>query len=541
MVVAPRFFFLADSGFSTNIVGEIRRFAKVWRHNLPIMKNNAHFAFLFLLFFLSPLAAVAQSAKDLIKISDILRQTPEEIPFFDTAGFGEFQVAIRFPYGSARILNAAEYDSIKTFGKVSVSYIYTQYTQSQPNQKELDRDRYEALRRLAPDLFNDPGIHWETLVQTAAVTADSARRLFHGFVITYQPPVSEARKKKIKGELDMLVDCAKKRPPDGSPQFPGGMDSLQLWLERNVKFPKDEKLAKGASRAALIEFQIDTATGKPRAIRVSRGASIRHNEHIKTVVDKMPPWTKGEPGIEFAVVLQFTLDETGKSRTDCGPLRGYRPADCKGLKSDSVVMKVMDRNKNWKKMLVVEDVTGSMMPYIADLLLWNALKGNLQNTAHFVFFNDGDRKSNYEKEIGKTGGIYHAKPKNVDALEDIMLNAIVGGEGGDTPENDIEAILEGIKQCPECEEVVLIADNSATPRDLELLDQVSKPVHVVLCGIRTKPNPAHLLIAWKTKGSLHTIKEDITNLAELQEGNSVTVMGKTYKIVNGRFMEVGKM
>lgn len=505
------------------------------------MKNNAPFSVFFLFFLLASFAVNAQSAKNAVKVADILRQTPEEIPFFDTAGFGEFQIAIRFPYGSPRILNAADYEAIKTYGKVSVSYIYTKYTQSQPNQRELDRDRYEALRRLAPDLFNDPGIFWETLVQTAAVTADSARRLFHGFVITYQPPVSAAKKAKIKGELDMLVDCAKKRPPEGSPRFPGGNDSLQLWLERNIKFPKEEKLDKGASRAALIEFQIDTATGKPRAIRVSRGASLRHNEHIKAMVEKMPPWGKGEPGIEFAVVLQFTLGEDGKGRSDCGPLRGYRPADCKGLKSDSLVMKVMDRNKDWKKMLVVEDVTGSMMPYIADLLLWNALKGNLQNTAHFVFFNDGNAKRNEEKEIGKTGGIYHTKPKNVDVLEETMLDAIVGGEGGDTPENDIEAVLEGIKQCPECEEVVLIADNSATPRDLELLDQVTKPVHVVLCGVRTKPNPAHLLIAWKTKGSLHTIKEDITNLAELQEGGSVTVMGKIFKIVNGRFMEVGKM
>ncbi|MBC7775328.1 MAG: hypothetical protein H7246_07810 [Phycisphaerae bacterium] len=486
--------------------------------------------------------AMAQTPKiPTVNIADILRQPLQEIETYDTTGFGEFQVAIRFPYGSARVLNPADYDSIKIFGKISVEYIYSKYTHSQPNQKELDRDRFAALQRLAPDLFSDPAIRWDIIVQTSATTADSARQLFHGFVISYQPPVTEAKKAEIKGELDMLVDCAKKRPPADAPKFPGGTDSLQRWLERNVKFPKDELSAKGSTRAALIEFQIDPLTHSAKNIRVTKGASLKHNEHIKAIAAKMPTWGPGKSGVEFAVVLQFSLTENGKARADCGPLRGYRPADCQGLKSDSMVMKVMERNKAWKKLLVVEDVTGSMMPYMADLLLWNALKGNLQNTQHFVFFNDGDQKPNNEKEMGKTGGIYHSKPKNVDVLEETMITAIAGGEGGDIPENDIEAIIEGIQKCPECEEVVLIADNNATPRDLKLLEKVTKPVHVVLCGIRYQPNPAHLLIAWKTKGSLHTIKEDITTLAGMQEGQSVVVMGKTFKILGGKFVETGKM
>ncbi len=508
-----------------------------------MMKYYAPRLFFSLISLLFVVCAVAQTPKiPSVHIPDILRQPIQEIQTFDTSGFGEYQVAIRFPYGSPRVLNPSDYDSIKPFGKISVEYIYTKYTQSQPNQKELDRDRFAALQRLAPDLFADPGIRWDILVQTAATTADSARRLFHGFVITYQPPVTEARKAEIKGELDMLVDCAKKRPPSDAPKFPGGTDSLQQFLERNVKFPKDELKTKGISRAALIEFQIDPLTHSPKKIRVTKGASAKHNEHIKAMVEKLTDWGKGKPGVEFAVVLQFSLGEDGRARIDCGPLRGYRPEDCSGLKSDSLVMKVMERNKTWKKMLVVEDVTGSMMPFVADLLLWNALKGNLQNTEHFVFFNDGDQKETYEKTVGATGGIYHTKPKSVDVLEEVMISAIAGGEGGDTPENDIEAILEGLQKCPQCEEVILIADNNATPRDLEILEKINKPVHVILCGTAyRKINPAHLLIAWKTKGSLHTIKEDITTLAGMQEGQSVVVMGKTFKILNGKFVETGKM
>lgn len=255
----------------------------------------------------------------------------------------------------------------------------------------------------------------------------------------------------------------------------------------------------------------------------------------------MGGWGAGKPGMLFLVMIQFSLSESGKPTIACGPLRGYRPEDCRGLKNDSTIVKVLQRNNQWKKLLVVEDVTGSMMPYVADLLLWNALKGNLQNTRHFVFFNDGDGKQSYEKEVGNTGGIYHTKAKNVDVLEETMISAIAGGQGGDTPENDIEAILAGLAKCPDCEEVVLIADNGATPRDLALLSQVTKPVHVILCGVKFRPNPAHLLIAWKTKGSLHTIQEDIVSLADMQEGESITVMGKTYKIVDGSFWELGRM
>ncbi len=472
---------------------------------------------------------------------DILAQTVEEIPYFDTSGFGLYELAIRFNYGSPRILNPEDYKAIASYGKISVEYIYSKFTHSQPNQKKLDSDRFAALERLAPDLFKDPGIRWDITMQTEASTPEGARALFHGFVIRYQPPVTEERKEEIKEELDAVVECAKKRPPADAAKYPGGPDALKTWLESNIKFPKDELKAKGNSKMAIVEFQIDNDSHKPTNIRVSKGASPKHNEHINAVIANLGGWEKGNPDIEFSLVLQFDLGTEGKAKIESFPLRGYNPKKCKGLKSDSLVMKVLDRNKDWKKMLVVEDVTGSMMPYIADLLLWNALKGNLQNTSHFVFFNDGDSKTIEDKVIGSTGGLYHAKPKNVEVLEETMISAIAAGDGDDTPENDIEAVLAGIKACPDCEEVILISDNNATPRDLELVSQITKPVRVILCGVRYAPNPAHLFIAWKTKGSLHTIKEDITKLKEMKEGETITIMGRSYKILNGEFITMKRM
>lgn len=499
------------------------------------MKNK--FTPFLLLSLLVPFFAQSQTERN---IKSLLAIEQQEIPEFDTTGFDLYELAIRFPYGSARILNPADYPAIKSYGKVSVAYIYSEYTRSRPGQKELDRNRFVALKRLAPDLFTDPGIHWEILVQTNATTAEAARRLFHGFVIRYQPPVSEARKAEIKTELDMLVDCAKKRPPANAPKFKGGPDAMKAWFLSHVKFPKDE-IKKGITQTALIEFNIDTLRGAPVHVRVSKGISARHNEHIQAVFPAMTGWLPGNPNVEFSLLAQFSLGEDGAPRVELFPLHGYDPKDCGGLKSDSLVMKVMERNK-WKKMLVVEDVTGSMMPYLADLLLWNALKSNLQNTRHFVFFNDGDRTPDELKTPGNVGGIYHAEPKNVETVEETMIKAVANGDGGDTPENDIEAVLAGIKACPECEEVVLISDNWATPRDLELVGNIGRPVHVILCGVeRGLVNPAHLYIAWKTKGSLHTISEDITKLANMEEGQTISVMGRTYKILNGKFVRLGKM
>lgn len=503
-------------------------------------QRSLRFLFLFLLSLSLSLSAQTTSKGSYrIAPETILRQEVRDIAAFDTAGFGEFQIAIRFPYGSARVLNPEAYAAIKSLGKISVEYVYTKYTASLPGQKELDRERFRALQRLAPDLFTDPGIRWDIIEQNAATGRKEAAGLFHGFVISYQPPITEERKKAIKDELELLVECARKRPPADAAQFPGGLDSLQAWLERNLKPPSEGFKALG-SRSALLEFYIDSSTGMPQAIRVSKGISDKHNAQIQRTLETMPRWKAGNPKIFFSIVVQFSRDAGGKTSVQAGLLHGYDADACFRRTTDSTLTKVLARNKGWKKMLIVEDVTGSMMPYVGDLLLWNALKNNLQNMKHFIFFNDGDMKQDWEKVPGKTGGIYSVSPKNVDGLEEKMIDAMVHGNGGDTPENDIEAVLAGIKSCPDCEEVILIADNDATPRDLELLDKVTKPIHVILCGIDYSPNPAHLTIALKTKGSVHTISQDITELAKMQEGDMIVVMKQRYKVMNGKVVRTSR-
>jgi hypothetical protein len=66
-------------------------------------------------------------------------------------------------------------------------------------------------------------------------------------------------------------------------------------------------------------------------------------------------------------------------------------------------------------------------------------------------------------------------------------------------------------------------------------------VHIILCGYDQYVKEDYLLIAWKTKGTIHTIEEDITNIASMSEGQEVIVKGHTYRIMGGEFVRIDKL
>lgn len=208
---------------------------------------------------------------------------------------------------------------------------------------------------------------------------------------------------------------------------------------------------------------------------------------------------------------------------------------------DSSVIKTLSRNNEWNKILVVADITGSMSPYIAQLLMWYRLNTKKDKIIHWVFFNDGDFKTEEEKIIGSTGGIYNTKTDSFEEVLNLTLEAMMNGNGGDAAENDIEALINGIQLCPECEDVVLIADNNSPVRDLALSSKITKPIKIILCGSQSGINPQFLDLAIETKGSIHTIEEDLQNLVELAEGQIVKIGKQTFKVVNGKMLNVKGM
>ncbi|CAF1507927.1 unnamed protein product [Rotaria sordida] len=172
---------------------------------------------------------------------------------------------------------------------------------------------------------------------------------------------------------------------------------------------------------------------------------------------------------------------------------------------------------------------------------WMALSQTNRLVQYFVFFNDGDKTPDANKVIGSTGGIYgvHTSEGIVKVLE-TLKTAKSSGSGGDGPENDIEAILYTIANCPTCENIIHIADNQVTPRDMSLLNKVTKPIKVIVCKLAagTLVNEKLLDVAYKTGGSLHTLDSDIETLGSLNVNDTIKVGAGTYRLNASGFVRI---
>jgi len=203
---------------------------------------------------------------------------------------------------------------------------------------------------------------------------------------------------------------------------------------------------------------------------------------------------------------------------------------------DNDLFKALKRIPNLEQQAIVVDFTGSMSPYYTQLMSWFFLK-KYKTPTSFVFFNDGNMTPDNRKPIGSTGGLYVFRTDNLDTILHYALKTVDGGNGGDAPENDVEAVLKAIKENPKVKEIVLIADNWADMRDYSLIRKVDKPVSVILCGTEEGINTQYLDLAKATKGSLHTIEEDIEDLVKVSEGHEVKVSDGTYIFKGGRFQK----
>ncbi len=236
--------------------------------------------------------------------------------------------------------------------------------------------------------------------------------------------------------------------------------------------------------------------------------------------------------IHYIKVVPATREEFMKS------LAELRSADL----NDTALYRPLDRCINYKKQLLCVDLTGSMSPYFMQVFFWLKLQES-DDSLRFSFFNDGDMKPDYLKRTGSVGGVYTFKTNVPDTIAKYAVNCISGGGGGDSPENNVEAILKGLKTYPDTKEVVIVVDNWADMRDYSYISDIKKPVRVVLCGtnlygVKRFINPQYLDLARKTGGSIHTMEEDIENLAKLKEGEEISIGGTKYLLSGGKFFKV---
>jgi hypothetical protein len=115
------------------------------------------------------------------------------------------------------------------------------------------------------------------------------------------------------------------------------------------------------------------------------------------------------------------------------------------------------------------------------------------------------------------------------------------GAGGDIIENDVEAVIKGADKYKNAKNVILIAHNNAPPRDMEILEKLEKPVRVILCGVlNDKIQPAYINLAFKTRGSIHTMEQDLFFAAKSKNGKIFTYLGQEFKVVDGKLVKNDK-
>jgi len=205
--------------------------------------------------------------------------------------------------------------------------------------------------------------------------------------------------------------------------------------------------------------------------------------------------------------------------------------------ADSVVLKVLNRNKDWqdKNTLIVADVTGSMSPYLAGLVLWLNINTQLNPYEKFVFFNDDDSESTKQDSAFDKTGIWSIENKKLDSVLSVLATAMVKGSH---TENDLEAIFYGMKKFPNAKEIILIADHWESPCDMALLKELKRPIRVILCGVQGTVNMDYLEIARATGGSFHTIEEDISSTLLKSAGKTIDILGQKYRIEKDKVVPV---
>ncbi|MCC7502250.1 MAG: hypothetical protein IT229_06955 [Flavobacteriales bacterium] len=354
---------------------------------------------------------------------------------------------------------------------VRVDIVYSDYPKGR-DLTGLNTRRVERLRELAPDLFERAGVEWRLVKQTDCRTEDQARTLFHGIVIAYRPrPTKETR----SAEVALVRDLFKATPTMPKAMvIPSGSVAPRISKEEN-------------DTVVLSELSRTSGTA-PRL----GGSSPTSSDH--TAVITFSPW--------WSV--------------------------------DSTIPQVMDRNQ-WKDAVVVADLTGSMAPYTAQLVLWTKMATLKDAPKGWVFFNDGDTTPDARKIIGRTGGIYTASTTKYTEVQALAIKTMTAGSGGDGPENNVEAVLAAEKHFPKGD-LVMIADNWAPIKDKSLTDRITRPVHVILCGVAGGVNVEYLELARATGGSVHTMESDLVRLADLNEGERFDLDGEPFMIKEGRIV-----
>lgn len=202
--------------------------------------------------------------------------------------------------------------------------------------------------------------------------------------------------------------------------------------------------------------------------------------------------------------------------------------------SDSTTYRVLTRNlRRWPDAVVVCDLTSSMAPYTTQLYAWFRKNARHPNIRGLVFFTDCDSLGQETRPGGPPGQFFVTRERDpLRALPTLLAATRNTRANHDDPENDVEALRFAEQAFPQAKHLILLADNASSVKDLDRLDGLRKPVHVVLCGaaldLAQAYPPDYETLARRTRGSLHTLEDDL-DPAQLRAGTWLRVGPRFYR------------
>ena len=536
--------------------------------------------FILTLAFISPLFISGQSAVVLKNENKVTRISTPQL----NAVENEFTILLEMAFNAAVPRN--KLSKVKLNEIETISLVYTKYKLNQEfDQVQLNASRLEKLYASIPGLSSNKEIKWYWIEQTGCNNTEDCNNLFHGFVITLkktdemramETPLLDYYTKMYEGdsenteELDSAI-LNKKLPfvkicdtiivrqlitgnklarifgfnKDVKQKLNKKLRrlnsdftefSLQLIINTSGKFQSLNPLEENKENAKIIqllnsEMRILPARYSGKKIQTKALVNIKLDDKNTDVTLLQTPILPDSTVFNLDRFLYKTT-----STIKCEYIDTTRGTYALGKYSTpDVVLRAFKRNKHWENCLIATDVTGSMYPYLAQFKVWHAKNLEYNKGNHdFVFFNDGNNKPDHTKVTGAVGGNYYIKTNSKAELFKTMSTSMMSGGGGDAPENNIEAVIEGLKMNNKLKAVIMIADNYATPRDLELLHQVKVPIRLIVCGANQGINTAYLEMVRANKGSIHTMENDLLNLFELKENETFILDGIEYFIKDGK-------
>ena len=119
-----------------------------------------------------------------------------------TNNLTENQLFISMPFAKSNVLNAEQKKLVSERVVIKLELVYTKFrTVPTFDQKGLNRNRLKELKRLAPEVFENPMWEFSLVSQTKGNSRVECDPMFHGFVLTFRPNSS---KDMLNQEVDYL-------------------------------------------------------------------------------------------------------------------------------------------------------------------------------------------------------------------------------------------------------------------------------------------------------------------------------------------------